>query len=297
MKKLLYAADCRQTTATSLKYAFRLSKALKADLHVLHVYDLHAFTTTTVRSRGVLEKNYFLDQYEVLENYCKKNLQNEFGTKEICFHIEKHDNVSNAIIATAERIEADFVIVGVKSPNTLRGFFSGNIANNLMKKVACPLLILPDEFHYHGLSTLLYATDFEASDIYAIESLVELAEPYGALIKIVHVHQERKYDADKKMDLFKKEVLKWIAYPEITFSVEWTDDVESGIHKSIDDNMPEMLVMMEREHPSFFDRLFHRDMVTTMENEISIPLLVFNKKSIQRKHAKASNTTLFMQEV
>ncbi|WP_350285350.1 universal stress protein [uncultured Croceitalea sp.] len=295
MKTLLYATDCTQTTRTALKYAYRLSKVLKANLHVVHVYDLQAFATTSVRSRAVLEKNYSLDQYKVLESYCKENLENEFGAKKVYFHVERDESISKAILATAQRINADLVMVGVKNSKTLRGFFSGNIADYLMKNLECPLLILPDEFHYHGLSTLLYATDFETSDIYAIENLVELAEPYGALIKVMHVHREREYDADEKMEAFKKSVTERVAYPEIIFSVEWADDVESGIHNSIEEEMPEILVMMEREHPSFFAKLFRKDMVETMENEIAIPLLVFNKKSVQGKLIEASDDALFLQ--
>ncbi|MEM8848106.1 MAG: universal stress protein [Bacteroidota bacterium] len=292
MKTLLYATDCTPTTSAALKYAHRLSRVLNAKLHVLHIYDLQPFTTANVRSRGILEKNYFLDQLEVLQRYCKNQLKNELGALDAEFHVVKSTNISKAILKTAQEIKADLVMVGVKSTKSLRGFFTGNIAENLMDKLKSPLLILPDDYHLHDISTVLYATDFEPTDVFALKRVTNLVESYGALIKVFHIPLKTEVNVDEKMEIFKEEVLKRIDYPEIIFSIEYADDVESGIHNSIKEEIPEMLVMMEREQPSFFDRLFCKDTVETIEGKISIPLLVFNKKSIVDMYAQDSNDAL-----
>jgi hypothetical protein len=83
------------------------------------------------------------------------------------------------------------------------------------------------------------------------------------------------------MKWFRQMVLQHISYPEISFSAKQSEDVESGIQEYIQTDKPEMLVMMERQKASFLERLFHKDMVKTMEDEVGIPLMVFNKKSIQ----------------
>ncbi|WP_435625271.1 universal stress protein [Flagellimonas sp.] len=292
MKTLLYATDCNPNTEEALKYAHRLSRVLKASFHVLHVYDLRSFTTANVRSRGVLEKNYFLDQLEVLKQYCKEQLKNELGAMDAEFHAVKSTNISKAILKTAQDIKADLVIVGVKSTKSLRGFFTGNIAKNLMDKLKSPLLILPDDYYLHDISTVLYATDFEPTDVFALKRVAKLVESYRALIKVFHIPLKTEVNVENKMEVFKEEVMKKIDYPEIIFSIEYADDVESGIHNSIQEEIPEMLVMMEREQPSFFDRLFCKDTVETIEGKISIPLLVFNKKSILEMYGQDSNDTL-----
>lgn len=293
MKTLLYATDCRPETTNALKYAHRLSKVLNAQLHVLHVYDLYPFTTTTVRSRGVLERNFSIEQDAILKKYCKEHLQHEANIQKPHFHTINNSSITEVILNTAQKIDADLVIVGVKSSNLSRGFFAGNIANELMKNLECPLLIVPEEFQFHGLSTLLYATDFETSDIHAIVSLVDFAQPYGALIKIIHIQRKMEYDVEKNLESFKIAVGKKVSYPEIVFSIKRAEDLESGIHQSINQEMPEMLVMLERQHNTFWNRLFHKDTVMTMEDEISIPLLVFNQKSVEAKLDEQPNHNLF----
>jgi nucleotide-binding universal stress UspA family protein len=278
MKTILYTINCSKKTSMALKYAYELRASLGAKLHVLHVYDLYPIITSTVRSRGVLEKNYYNEQYILLQRYCKKILNHKFWETKIKYHVEKSDTISETILNTANKINADLVLIGAKNPSVLRGLFTSNIANDVMGKLECPLLILPDEFNYHGFSTLLYATDFEETDIHAIEQLVEFAEPYGAKIKIIHIPRKKEVDLELKMKWFKQIVSKQINYPEISFSSKQSEDVESGIQDYIKKDMPEMLVMMERQKETFIKRVLHKDMVKNMEDEVSIPLLVFNKR-------------------
>ncbi|PWL37635.1 hypothetical protein DKG77_15155 [Flagellimonas aquimarina] len=291
MKTLLYATDCTQSTSTALKYAHRFSVAMNARLHVLHVYDLAPFETVTVRSRSVLESNFFSEQHAILKDYCKEQLKHELGPKKITSIVKKNRSVPEAIFETAKKLNPDLVMVGTKNPKTLRGFFKGNIANELMKKTEWPLLIVPNGVYYHGLSTLLYATDFEETDVHAIKSAVEIAEPYGALIKVVHVLEKKEHGVDRQMIWLKKAIKQKIGYPEIVFKIQEAKDVESGLLNCIDTEMPEILAMMERENDSLLDRFLHKDLVKTMEKEITIPLLVFNKKSIKAKFAEQTDDT------
>lgn len=292
MKTLLYATDCTQSTSIALKYAYRFSVAMKARLHVLHVYDLAPFETVTVRSRNVLENNFFSEQHAILKDYCKKHLKHELGPKKITSIVKKNRSVPEAILETVRKISPDLVMVGIKKPKTLRGFFAGNIANELMERMNTPLLIVPNGVYYHGLSTLLYATDFEEADVHAIKSAVEIAEPYGALVKIVHVLRKRELGVDRQMNWLKKAVQQKIEYPEIVLKIQEAKDVESGLLKCINTEMPEILAMMEREHDSLLDRFLHKDLVQTMEGEITIPLLVFNKKGIQSRLSEQIDNSL-----
>lgn len=81
------------------------------------------------------------------------------------------------------------------------------------------------------------------------------------------------------MDLFRQAVQQKINYPELVFATETAQDIESGIHHYIETDYPEMLIMLERDRVSFWEKLWHRDLVKTMEFEIGIPLMVFNKKN------------------
>jgi len=283
MKTILFATNCSQKQARALDYAHRISEILKASLHVLHVYDLSPIVTSNIRSREVLKQNYAAEQYEVLQKYVEMNLNAHSSNLNLSLHVERCDSISDGIQNVAQRIGSDIVLVGQDHPKSMRGLLRKDIANALIEDLQCPLLVLPNECKFRGLSTLLYASDFEESDIHALVSLVEFAEPFGAKIEIIHIPRKAELNVERNMKWFKQMVKQHISYPEIIFSGRSSEDVQTGIHEYIDEDSPEILIMMERQRTYLLERLFHRDMVKTMKNEISIPLLIFNKKSIQAR--------------
>lgn len=283
MKTILYATDCTKKSIPELKYAYRLSKALKAELHAIHVYDLLPIVSTTVRSRGVLEDNFDKEQQDILQNYCLKSLKKDFKSPIIKGHAFKSDSISKAILKTATTINAGLVIVGIKNPYSLRGIFTENIANQLMAELSCPLLVLPEYTLYESWSNIIYATDFDEADIHALKQLTEFVKPLNAQIEVVHIPRKGEDYHERKMEWFKAMVDMRIAYSNIVFSSKRAEDVESGILDSIEKDRPEILVMMERQRDKIIDKLLHKDLVKIMGYEISIPLLVFNKKRIKRK--------------
>ena len=119
MKTILYATDCDPKKATALRYAYRISKILKAELHVVHVYDLMPFATAAVRSRGILERNYFKDRHMSLFNYCREQLKYELGSQKPYFHVVRNSSVTRGIADVVQKINADLVLEFPEAPAEL----------------------------------------------------------------------------------------------------------------------------------------------------------------------------------
>ncbi|MGB5820754.1 MAG: universal stress protein [Saonia sp.] len=283
MKTILYATDCTENSAPALRYAYRLSSAMDARLHVMHVYTTPPISSAIILSPEKFRKRAYQEQKEIVARYCNRQLKHELYQKSVNIKVVEADSVAKRILSVSDTLRPNMVIVGMKDEHTMRGFFSGNIANELLNKIEAPLLMVPNASCYHGLSTIVYATDFEEADIFALKSLVAIAESYGALIKIVHIPLKKEVDINQRMTWFEQEVKQKISYPELVFSTPSAEDVESGLRNYIRKEQADMLVMLEREHSSIFDKLFHKDLVRTMEAEVSIPLLAFNKKGIPPK--------------
>jgi len=280
MKNILYTTDCSQSSRSVLQYAFRLSSAMGAKLHVLYVYEPAPLATTADGRHSMHELDYAAEQDLALAAYCDEQLVHEYGPKKLELLTEENSSITRAISEVTERIDADLVIVGIKDYQSLQNYFSENIAQKLLHHIEVPLLLVPPKTYYHGLSTLVYATDFESADVLAIKKLVEFAGPYDALIKVVHIPRKKETDYQLKMNTLRQMVRKTVFYPEMVFCTKESEDVETGLNQCIQEELPEMLVMLEREHGYWQNRFFQRDMVEVMEGEVSIPLLVYNKMSV-----------------
>lgn len=292
MKTILYATDCTKKDACSLKYAYRFSSILKAELHILHVYDFPSTYHSTIQPLEPLKKRMHKERIELVEKYCAKHLQNEFYHKTITTHVVENNSISESISRLSKILSPDLIIIGMKDNHSNRGYFSGNIADSLLGKIEVPLLIVPNDMTYKVISTIVYATDFEQEDILSIQKLIEIASPFEALIEIVHVYEMDKYIARENMEKFKNTLLKQVSYPEITFRNIVSSKTKSGLLSVLNNEKASMLAMLERKHNWGLNNLFHKDLVKDMEANVKIPILAFNKHStkIKLQNANADNT-------
>lgn len=278
METLLYATDCSKHDAETLRYAYQLCNTLKTSLIVLHVYSIPPISVSTIRPRQQLSKAAFEENLEVLKQYCAKHLKDKLEETSIRFEVLEHISVSEGVLTKVKELSPDLLLVGMKDDHTARGVFSGSIAKALVEKVSCPLLIVPNTKRFKKIKTIVYATDFEEGDIFALQSLVEIARPFNAKIKIVHVPTEHVYAGKDRMEWFKEMLHEKITYKKMDLQMIFYDKVYEGLRTYIEKNKADMITLLEREDHGFFRKLFHKDLVKKMESKISIPILSFNNR-------------------
>lgn len=290
MKTILYATDCTSNDISVLKYAYRFSAMMKADLNVLHVYNFPPINNSIIQPLTTLKKRNQKEQKDILDTYCATHLKNEFRLKLIKTHVVENNSITNGILDISKMLSPDLVILGMKKNHSNRSYFSGNIGNMLLDKTETPIMIIPKGLIYNPLSIIVYATDFEESDIISIQKLIEIARPFHALIEIVHVFESKLDYTKENMEQFKKTLLKQVSYPEITFRNIASSKIKFGLLSVIENEKANMLAMLERNRSWSFNSLFHKDLVKDMETKVAIPILAFNKKSTPLKLQNANAT-------
>ncbi|MCL5128281.1 MULTISPECIES: universal stress protein [unclassified Algibacter] len=285
MKTILYATDCTKNDASALKYAYRFSYIMKANLHVMHVYDVPPVSISVIKRSDVLKNNMIQEQKDIVTKYCETHLKNEFRENPIKIHVVENISVENAILDISKKLSPDLVLLGIKDTRSHRTYFSSNIANILLDKIEVPVMMIPNGMVYKSISTIVYATDFEKEDILPIKKLIEIVSPFEALIEVVHIYKTDTTTAKEKMVRFKSILLEQISYKEITFKTMAATKIKSGLVSVLDNEKASMLAMLERKHSLSLDNLFHRDLVREMEEIVTIPILAFNKHNTKLKEA------------
>ncbi len=278
MKTIMYTTDCSEHSITALHYAYNLSSKLKTELIVLHVFDIPSFPgTTMIRSMREMERNAYEEQRGVLRSYCEKNLDDNLENLNIRIEAVKSLSVTEAILRKIKEMAIEMVIIGMKNEHSQRGFLSGDIAKELIVRSSCPVLVVPSNFESEYLKNIVYATDFEESDIWAIERLTEVAHAFKSKINVIHISTKDDEEEKSKMAWFKEMVLQKINYKNISFDLVISDNIYENLKIYLDDIKADLVVLLEREGRGFINKLFHRDLVKQVESHTDIPLLSFNK--------------------
>ncbi|WP_297765534.1 universal stress protein [uncultured Muriicola sp.] len=281
MKTLLYATDFSDNSIAALKFAEMLRHPFNAKLYMLHVFDMKpTFMSTVSISYSRLEEAALKEATYKLTQFCTKHLGKDPEALGISLVVSEHGISSIGILENAEKINADLVIIGTKGSTLLKDLFIGSTASTLINNSYVPLIMVPKMKQVKQLTKIVYATAYEEADILAIRRLVALAEPFKAMIKLVHISTKSEYAGEDQMAWFQEMLRSKVSYPNIEFELRFAEDINTSLQTYIEEEEPMLLAMLEREGHGIMKSIWHKDIVKQMKSVIKIPLLSFHKRNL-----------------
>ena len=283
MKTILYATDYSKNSVAALKYAHKMSEQLETRLVIAHVFDYPTILGVEGLDKPFphLEKDAFKLHRSKLEKFCAEHMGNAWEVPNIQLEAVKNKTVPKGIIATADEWHAYLVVVGVKGESGLRESIMGSTTKHLIEKAPCPILAIPADASYNPIKTIVYGTDFENEDIYALRKLVEMAKHFDAEIKVVHITTKKELDKANKMEEFKNLLLQKVKYDRMEFVHLVSENIFDTLRLYLGEVGADLVVLLEREKVGVFKKWFHRDLVKKMESYGNIPLLSFRGSNHQ----------------
>jgi len=221
---------------------------------------------------------------ERLEDFCKEHLGEDWKKKNIQIVPVEDLFVIDGLIGAANDWHAELMVVGTKGESAVMEILLGSTTKRLIKKAPCPVLAIPSDASYLLPKTIVYATDFEQEDVYAIKKLTELAERFDAEIKVVHISTKKEYAGETQMEWFKDMLLEKVAYQKMEFELLFSEDIFETLRVYLGDAGADMVVMLERKKSGFLKKWFYRDTVARMQSYGRVPLLSFNEANQKILH-------------
>lgn len=278
MKTIIHATDYSNNAVAALKYAHLISTKLKANLLVLHIFDIPTIMSTELKEPYYyLETDTFKMHHTKLEKFCIAHLGKELDKMNVRVEAVEDKSVVNGIISKAVELDASMIITGMKGGSKFKELIMGNTVKHLLEKSLCPVLSIPADVSNEQIETIVYATDFEEEDINVIETITEIAKAFDAEIRIVHISPLKEFDRKKLMKDFEEKAKERINYSKMEFDIIPSDDTFEELRLYLGEVNADIIVMLERKSKGLLKRLFHRDIVKKMESYGRIPLMSFNE--------------------
>ena len=281
MKTILYATDYSKNSIAALKYAQKLSIMVAARLVVTHVFSYPIVTQgMIIEHLPEMRKQALKTHRTKLEDFCKAHLGQEWKTKKIQIAPVEDLAILDGVLAIAADWHAKLIVVGAKGESAFQDTILGTTTKRLIKKAACPVLAIPSEATYAAPKTIVYATDFEQEDVFAIQKTVELAQHFKSKIRVVHISTKKEYAGEIQMEWFKNALAEKVNYQSLEFKLLFSEDIFESLRDYLVEVNADMVVMLEREKQGFLKKLFHRDLVKKMQSYGELPLLSFNEANL-----------------
>jgi nucleotide-binding universal stress UspA family protein len=154
-KTILYATDLTENAAHAFKHAISLAKAYKAQIHILHMMQ-EIDTAVVSYVASVMGEDRFTGmelghEKEMCEQISKK--LDHFAAEELIEYPDELARVASVavhrgnpvagILAEADRLSADIIVMGTHGKGPLRYAFLGSVAEKVLRKTHRPVLIVP----------------------------------------------------------------------------------------------------------------------------------------------------------
>ena len=142
MKKILVPVDFSNVTDSTLQAAARLAGALKAELTLLHVAapepEFIGYETgpATVRQAVAHQLSAEHKHLQDLQHTLEANALQVTALLVQGYTVEK-------ILAEAERLPADLIVMGSHGHGGLHHLLMGSVAEGVVRKARCPVVLVP----------------------------------------------------------------------------------------------------------------------------------------------------------
>lgn len=209
----------------------------------------------------------------------KKALENSAWEQPIPYEtILRHGVLRDTVTQAAQELKADLLVIGNEGTEGLKEVFIGSVAEGLIDKVPCPVLIIPPHVTFKPLHKIVFATDLRGEPFADMRWVLKVAALFDTEILFVHVmrHASESYQAYAENELHR--IYKDLPYPKATFYKEQNPSIEEGISQFCRRHKADMLVI--GYHPrSFWQHLFTDNYSQEMAYHTYLPLLVVHYRS------------------
>ncbi|MBC8383609.1 MAG: universal stress protein [Candidatus Cloacimonetes bacterium] len=287
MKKLVVPVDFSENTECACNYAIHLAEKEETEIMLYHAYMYpiaSADMTDDVVDSSTLITPEIMDSIEKaaktglkrLKDKLDKILEDE-GIKNIQLKTKATNGMAEyEILDICDTYHPDMVIMSSSGRGHKSDKILGSIALKIMEHAPIPVLSIPENIEYAKIRNVLYITDFDESDISAVENLVEILKPFKVNIHCLHVEHSNKDLIDNMlMDYLKEHFEEEFKKGTMFFEVVQDKDVLKAVEEYIKDKEINLVALLHHKR-GLLSKLFHPSMTKKVFYHTALPLLTFH---------------------
>lgn len=272
----LVPTDFSSNAKNATRYAAMLTLATNSNLRLLHIVSPPIIGSDKLDAVYKEKVSHTKAEAAIkLEELCDE-LKKTYNNIE-CDYVIRIGEISSKIIVTAAHNDkADFIVMGAQGGGLIKKIFLGNITTSVIEDSQVPVLVIPEDISFLPPKKIVYASDFQVSDINAINQLSAIASAFDAEIIIVHIDENSGAVESElsKSEAFSQLVNKAIIYPKISCRIFKNENAEHGIEQFIDTVKADMVALSARDRNPL-QKLFSKSITKEMSFHSKIPLVVF----------------------
>lgn len=279
MKKILIPTDFSDNSKNAIRYALELFKEKPCHFFIMYVNiegsdfiekPLYKFGTNVVIEKK--PKNLAIKLKELkdfMASISTAKTQHHFTT------ISERGHFLKSIRQQILEKEIELIVMGTKGASELKEFFMGTRSGDVITKVACDVLVVPEGAIFNDFAQVVFPVDFEVTyDDNTLKKMARLITSGKTPIKLLYVTKSQ-ISLLKQVKLQRELLLQRIEaiLPNpISFHRVVSKKVEEGILIFTKSVHADLIIMISKDY-GLLQKLFLDTTVEEVSFDTTIPLL------------------------
>lgn len=278
MKHILIPTDFSENAWNALEYAVHFFESEVCSFYILHVGEL---------SNSEVNRNSFIFPQRVISPAIKEKLKSLFEridrlSKNNQHHfiaLQEYGNFVDIVRKTVDSKKINLIVMGTKGASGLRTSIVGSNTGDVITKVFCNVLVIPENASFMIPKRIAFPTDYNLYYTYPIlKTIAELLRITKANFQVFNVAQPNVLFTrlqEKNKDYLQDYLDETFPNTHSFLSIK-NQDIKSAILKFVDDNQIDMLTMVAK-NLNFLQQLLFDTTIERLSFHTTIPLLVLHE--------------------
>lgn len=275
MQTIVVGINFSEQSTRVLRYALRISQHVGATLIVAHYLD---FDDDNVSKLDTLDGSDWreareqirLQAVEKLDTFVNQHRPKQFHAVSIQTRVD-YGSAHEELRRLAKEEDVELLILG-KFTATHWSLFE-DTPDRVITWTHCPVLLVPENFEYHGINRIIYASDFQLEDCEALLFLLVWTEIFQAELVCLHICRDReeRLMAERKMRLLKR----LFPQPQLRFRIIEAE-IENGINRYTALSHSDLVATLH-QHRTFWKDLLGISVSKSIARDVAVPMIVFRQ--------------------
>lgn len=279
MKNILLPTDFSENSWNAMDYAIKFHKYEKCTFYLLHVVPLGSVAPDIpyIPNPIVMEETY-INPSKIRLRQLLKRISKEFPKHRHhkFYSLLSYNFLIDALKKEVEEKKITLIIMGTKGASGLKEKLVGSNAGEVITKLTCTTLIVPENARFKALQEVAFPTDFKVPfKTKVVSTILELLEKKSAALRIVHMSKlgtvlstTQQNNKDSLEDLLQK-------YPH-SFHTLTHKKIEEAVQCFVESRAIDMIVMLAK-NLTYFEQLFFHSKVEKISYHTNVPFLVLHE--------------------
>ena len=281
MKHILLPTDFSDNSWNAIVYAIHFYEKMDCHFYLLHV-DKPSDVSTTPSVYGVavdvVSSTYIANSKSHIKHFIKRIYQ-QFpnNNSHKFFTLLDSGSFIETIRRHVKERKIDTIVMGTKGASGLKKILIGSNAGDVITKVKCTALIIPENAKYAPIKEIAFPTDYSLSyEIGHLQPIAEILERYQSALRVVHI--SKKNDALSATQQRNKDLLEeYFTQYTKSFHLLTNSKIEEAIQCFVESRSINMITMVAKNLNYFQQILFHSK-IKNISYHTDIPFLVMHDK-------------------